>query len=275
MEMSYLIIVLNGKPFIDYNLKSIYPFAKEIIIVEGSIPSFEDFANHDGSSKDGTIRAIKKYPDPENKIKLIQGKWHSKVQMQNEGLKQVTGSYVWFVDVDEFYKQNDIRRVFKILTENPSIDQVWFKAVHFFKGLDYYMFHPTLLKKVWLVRRIFKCFPGIRLRSHRPPKANLKLKPNLWKIGKVWTPKNILLYHYGYLYDSQVRAKLKIHKDKFFNSIHPDEWYENLFIKWNPSNRRLLEKKYPVWILKKNSKTKKFEGVHPNIVKEMYSANPR
>ena len=34
-RISFGMIVLNGEPFVRYNLRAIYPFAYEIIIVEG------------------------------------------------------------------------------------------------------------------------------------------------------------------------------------------------------------------------------------------------
>jgi len=260
MDISYLMIVLNGMPFIKYSLRDIYPYAKEIIIVEGSIPSFNDSANHNGSSKDGTVNFIKNYPG--NKIKFIQGKWKTKIQMQNEGLKYVTGDYVWIIDVDEFYR--DYEKIFNTLNNSPEIDEIWFKTYNFFKGLDYYIYHPILEKDIWAVKRIFKYFSGMQFNSHRPPQTNFKGDI------KFLIPRNIYLYHYGYLYDSQVKAKINIHKTVLPNCINPNLWYKELFKKWTPQNREQLEKKYTVWMGAQGAITKKFEDIHPKSVIEMY-----
>jgi hypothetical protein len=42
LRVSFGIIVLNGEPFTRYNLRALYPFAHEIIVVEVASP----FAAH-------------------------------------------------------------------------------------------------------------------------------------------------------------------------------------------------------------------------------------
>ena len=58
VKISFGLIVLNGYPFITYNLKSIYPFAHEIIVVEGACPSASNVATFDGHSIDGTLQLL-------------------------------------------------------------------------------------------------------------------------------------------------------------------------------------------------------------------------
>ncbi|MCP4745727.1 MAG: hypothetical protein GY874_06235, partial [Desulfobacteraceae bacterium] len=52
-KFSIVMIVLNGMPFIEAALKSIYGAAHEIIIVEGAVEKCMFSANSDGSSTDG------------------------------------------------------------------------------------------------------------------------------------------------------------------------------------------------------------------------------
>ena len=72
MKISFGIIVVNGEPFIKYNLENLYPHAHEILIVEGAVEKFKHASTPDGHSLDNTVKIIKEFPDPENKIKLIQ-----------------------------------------------------------------------------------------------------------------------------------------------------------------------------------------------------------
>lgn len=37
-RVTFGMIVLNGQPFISYNLRALYPFAYQIIVVEGASP---------------------------------------------------------------------------------------------------------------------------------------------------------------------------------------------------------------------------------------------
>ena len=72
-RLSFVMIVLNGMPFIEFALRSIYDFAHEIIIVEGAEEKCRFAANEDGSSTDGTVECIESLGDPANKIILNSG----------------------------------------------------------------------------------------------------------------------------------------------------------------------------------------------------------
>ena len=168
-KFSFVMIVLNGMPFIEYSIKSVYDFAHEIIIVEGAVEKCMFAANPDGSSTDGTVEFIKSFPDTQNKIKFIQGKWPEKCEMQNEALKYVTGDYVWLIDSDEVYKHNDLLRIKRILSDDRSITQVNFIPDNFWKGLDYIFVSHEFSKQWCHSRRLFKYTSGALFTTHRPP----------------------------------------------------------------------------------------------------------
>ena len=97
-RISFGMIVLNGEPFLRYNLRSLYPFAHEIIIVEGAVPGASLVATEDGHSIDGTLAALKSFKsseDPENKIRIIQkdGFWREKDEMSFAYAENATGDY--------------------------------------------------------------------------------------------------------------------------------------------------------------------------------------
>ena len=110
-RFSFVTIVLNGMPFIEHALKAVYPFAHEIIVVEGAVENCQFAANSDGSSRDGTVDCIRNMPDPSGKIRLLQGKWPEKCEMQNAALAHVTGDYVWLMDSDEIYRSEDLEKI--------------------------------------------------------------------------------------------------------------------------------------------------------------------
>jgi hypothetical protein len=47
-KVTFGIIVLNGEPFTRYNLRALYPFAHEIIVVEEASPAAAHAATPDG-----------------------------------------------------------------------------------------------------------------------------------------------------------------------------------------------------------------------------------
>ena len=269
MKISFVMIVLNGMPFIEAALKSIYDFAHEIIIVEGTVEKCIFAANQDGSSTDGTIKFIRSFPDPQNKIKLIQGKWPEKCEMQNKALDMCSGDYIWLVDSDEVWRKKDIKEITCILKQDSTITQVNISMVPFWKGFDYIM-SSERLKGIW-TPRIFKLDKPCLFIEHRPPAL-------LWKRIDKTTEKikllnvGILLCHYSYVLEKQVKQKIELYKrygwDKIWG-LDLDDWYSNCFLKWTPENREEIENKYGIWTCDRSSNTEQFIGIHPESIMEI------
>ena len=119
-KISFGMIVLNGLPFIKYNLKGLYPYAHQIIVVEGACRSASSIADKNGHSNDGTLEELKIFKsefDKEDKITIVtaeddgkpNGFWNEKDEMSQAYAKRATGDYLWQVDVDEFYKSEDMK----------------------------------------------------------------------------------------------------------------------------------------------------------------------
>ena len=136
-RFSFIMIVLNGMPWVEYSLRSIYDFAHEIIVVEGAVEKAMFAANPDGSSKDGTVEFLRSFPDPQKKIRILQGQWPEKCEMQNTALSHVTGDYVWLIDSDEAYRRSDLEKTSMLLTQVPDVTQGNFIPYNFWKGFDY------------------------------------------------------------------------------------------------------------------------------------------
>jgi hypothetical protein len=125
-KVTFGMIVLNGEPFTRYNLRAIYPYAPQIIVVEGASHLASHAANAKGHSLDGTLdilRDFKDREDPESKITLVtaedeghsNGFWPGEKDEQSRAYtKHATGDWLWQVDVDEFYTSRDIETVLAI-----------------------------------------------------------------------------------------------------------------------------------------------------------------
>ncbi len=273
-KFSFIMIVLNGMPFIEYNLKSVYEFAHEVIIVEGAVEKCMFAANPDGSSKDGTVEFVKSFPDPQNKIRFIQGRWPEERDMRNETLRHVTGDYAWLLDSDEIYKREDLDKIKTILTDDPSITQVNFIGDNFWKGLDYIFVSPRFFEPACHFRRIFKYVRGAVFSSVFPPTV-------VWPDSKHTTEQMHLLdgyktremgiipYHYSYVLDEQVQQKIELYRRYGWGKdwkLDLLEWYSECFLRWTPENKEQIERRYPVWTGDGDSHTLPFEGTHPEAI---------
>jgi glycosyltransferase involved in cell wall biosynthesis/ADP-heptose:LPS heptosyltransferase len=273
-KFSFVMIVLNGMPFIEYSLKSIYDFAYEIIIVEGAVEKCMFAANPDGSSKDGTVEFIKSFPDPAGKIKLIQGKWPEKCEMQNKALKHITGDYVWLIDSDEVYKGEDLEKIRSILKNDPTITQVNFIPDSFWKGLDYIFTSPEFFEPRNHYRRLFKYVPDAVFTTHRPPTMvwpGIDKTTEQMKLldGTATRRMGVKFYHYSYVLDKQVKQKIELYDRYGWGKswgLDLGQWYEQCYMKWRPWNRVDIDARYPIWTGDKNSHTEEFKKTHPEVM---------
>lgn len=212
LRFSFGIIVFNGAAFLKEVLESIYDFAFEIIVIEGPDLNALSMAGPDGGSTDGTMDILRGFPDPEKKLKVIRGIWQSKDQQCNRFIEQVSGDYIWQVDDDEIYKKEDLLKIERILLEDPDITAVAFYWQNFFKGFDRVMVADPPYE-VW---RLFRFRPGYQFSTHRPPTVvdgpggavMNHMKP---LHGQALADAGIYIYHYSYVFDDQVRDKIRYH----------------------------------------------------------------
>ena len=275
-KFSFVTIVLNGMPFLEYALRAVYDFAHEIILVEGAVENCRFAANPDGSSKDGTVECIKNFPDPQKKIRFIQGVWPEKCEMQNAALAHVTGDYVWLMDSDEVYRHTDLEKVRQLVQADPTITQFNVIPDNFWKGFDHLMVSPRFLEPAAHYRRIFKFAHGARFTSHRPPTmahpgSKLTTEQLHCISGDRTRALGIAPCHYSYVTEAQVAQKIELYQRYGWGKdwkLDLNEWLRECWQKWTPQNAAVIEKRYPVWTGGRDSRTEAFRGEHPEVMRE-------
>jgi hypothetical protein len=145
-QITFGMIVLNGEPFIRYNLRTLYPFAHQIIVVEGACSGAKGIATADGHSMDTTQDTLKRFKneeDHDDKLFIVtaedegypDGFWSEKDEMSQAYAKRATGNYLWQIDVDEFYLERDMEKVVKLL--RTGADMVSFYNLSFWGSPNY------------------------------------------------------------------------------------------------------------------------------------------
>jgi hypothetical protein len=279
IKISFGIIVFNGEPFVEYNLKSIYPYAYEIIVVEGGHGKTKSVATKDGHSVDGTLAKlykIKREFDIEDKIKIIKndgfwpqldgfGDWRT--YQSRVYSKYATGDYLWQIDIDEFYKSEDIEKIINMLKYDPSITAMSFKTLTFWGGINYLVDGWALRRGGDIFHRLFKWGKDYSYLKHEPPTIinadGVDVRTIKWITARQTEKLNIYLYHYSLLYPWQVRQKVKIYfserKELCGEIIN---WAENGFYSLKKPFRVHNLYKYPSWI-------ERYKGSHPTQIYEM------
>jgi hypothetical protein len=229
-RITFGIIVLNGEPFLRYNLRAIYPFAHQIIAVEGASLNAAHIATPDGHSLDGTLatlRAFQAEEDPDNKLRIVtaeddgqpNGFWPGEKDQQSQAYaRRATGDWLWQIDIDEFYQPDDMARVCDFLATHPNSSCVTFNAYHFWGGFDYLVEGGLFMSQnfqgeAWgAYRRVFKWGPGYQYVTHRPPTVadarGRNITPlNKRNLSRVPHGAPVLMYHYTNLFPKQVMPK--------------------------------------------------------------------
>lgn len=278
-RITFGVIVLNGEPFTRYNLRALYPFAHEIIVVEGASPHSAHAATPDGHSIDGTLELLRRFKaeeDPENKIVIVtaedeghpNGFWPGEKDEQSRAYaKRATGDWLWQVDIDEFYQPDDMRRIVEMLATKPGIATISVPQFQFWGGLDY-------ISDGWYLRhrgggevhRIFRWGPGYSYASHRPvtilDEAGVDLRQRGWVRSRTLARQGLRMYHYSMVFPFQAGVKSNYYSSVFGRT---SEWAERYFLRLGDPYRVLNVPEYPSWL-------ERHKGTHPPAVQAMWAA---
>ena len=274
-RVSFGIIVLNGEPFTRYCLRSLYPFAHEIIVVEGASPGAAGVAHSDGHSSDRTLdllREFKASEDVEGKVTIViaeddghpDGFWPGEKDEQSRAYaRRATGDYLWQVDVDEFYRAADTRLVLRMLAADPSIDTMSFKMLTFWGDLGYIADGWYLRRGADQYHRLFKWGPGYRYVKHRRPtvcdERGRDLRTLRWLDAGATGRTGIRLFHYSLLFPQQVRDKGEYYQHAAHSHAVArgwNRWMERSYFTLKEPFRVHNLYRHPSWL-------RRFEGEHP------------
>lgn len=278
-RITFGIIVLNGEPFTRYMLRALYPFAYQIVVAEGAAPGARNISTADGHSRDGTLETLRRFKaeeDPEGKLTIVtaedegypDGFWPGEKDEQSRAYaKRATGDYLWQVDVDEFYKAEDMARVLAMLEADPCISGMTFKQITFWGGLDYTVDGWYLRRGAANYHRLFKWGPGFTYATHRPPTVldaeGRDTRKLAWLDAETTSREGLFLYHYSLLLPKQVREKC----DYYGNAAWAKrsgaiEWAEEAFMNLRKPFRVHNVYDYPSWL-------ERFQGGHPEEIVRM------
>jgi hypothetical protein len=274
-RVTFGIIVLNGEPFTRYCLRALYPFAHQIIVVEGAVRAAAETATADGHSTDGTLESLyrfKREDDTEGKLEIVTGAgfWSEKDEQSQAYAARANGEYLWQIDIDEFYQPADMLAVLQTLRDDPEISGSSFKQITFWGGFDYITDGWYLRRGAALYSRLFRWKPGHRYVTHRPPtvfdRAGNDLRKLRWLDGNVLASRGIYLYHYSLVFPKQVREKCNYYSvAEWAKEVRASrEWVEQNFLRLQKPFHVHNVYGYPSWL-------ERFSRKHPPIIEELIS----
>lgn len=272
-RISFGMIVLNGEPFTRYNLRALYPFAHEIIVVEGAVPGARELATEDGHSIDGTLNVLQSFKedeDLENKLVIVtkDGFWSEKHEMSQAYAARATGDYLWQVDGDEFYLPEDMANIMQLLADDPSITQISVPMITFW-GAPHIATDSWYLMRHQEYHRVFKWGLGYKYVSHRPvmivDDIGNDLRRQKWLRASQMKQRGIYMYHYSLLLPIQVKNKSTYYRHALWSRRDSaEDWAENVFMQLEKPFRVHNLYKYPSWLFP-------YKGMQPPQIRQMWA----
>jgi hypothetical protein len=284
-RVTFGVIVLNGMPFVPYHLRALYAFAHEIIVVEGAAPGARGNATAAGHSRDGTLEAIRRFiqeEDQAGKVKLVtaedeghpDGFWPGEKDEQSQAYaRRATGEYLWQVDVDEFYRPDDMRRVLEALAADPSIQAVTFPTLTFWGA-------PDCIADGWFLRRgaadyhrLFRWGEGYTYHTHRPPTvldaAGRDTRTLGWLDAQATARLGVAMLHYSLLYPLQAIEKVEYYSnwgvaDGWVEGERARRWLEDSYLTLRHPYRVHNVYRYPSWL-------ERYRGRHAPEAERMFA----
>lgn len=270
MKVSFGMIVFDAMNVLPAGMlraciENVLPVAHEILIVEGATKAQGDhywdgdasLFTQDGRSHDGTLELLREMAAKNPKIKLIEGQgfWPGKTSMCNAYAECAVGDYLWQLDADEFYHQEDMQKIVAMLKERRP-DAVHFYANHFWGGWTHCMDEVTDQRwsNQFPWRRIFRHIPGkSQWITHEPPSYmadGVTCNNGNVVTRDVTLAMGVKLHHYGYVHRKQAEWK-----ERFYLETP----YRRLWDLWQQDHTTNILGGY----------TKRFTGQHPAILKDI------
>lgn len=178
-------------------------------IINQTFADFEVICVNDGS-KDNSLKIIEDYAQNDNRIIIINQENGGLSAARNTGLKHSKGKYIYFLDSDDFIKENALDRLYS-LAEKEKLDILYFGVENYFeteklKELDikedtYYVrkqFFDTAVKGDVLFERFLTednficCVPFQFINREFLKQSGIKFKEGMLHEDELFSPQLIV-----------------------------------------------------------------------------------
>jgi hypothetical protein len=232
-----MILAYNQEDYIEYCIKSIYPFFHNIIIMYSTKPytKYNPKSREEFKQVDKTLSILNSIPDDLNKLIIKEGAWESQEEIRNDALnilRKYKSEYCFVVDADEFYPDEMLPELLYYIEKNvPDGYVAWVKTKTPFKQMNYLI--ETERARLAVATKINDNTFFSDKTGRQPSGKKFKI------------PDNFYFWHLGYvLPDTRMYEKVKTygHAQEL-----PVNWYEEKWINWSPHTTDMCRKDPQRW----------------------------
>lgn len=275
MKKCHFSILYNELPFLKQKINFLYKNFDQLIFYDLNVCTDKPHFSTDGSHE-----FLKEYPDPEEKITVIEKTDLSNVSIykgdgsiEKRKMFSIGSSYVrdeidsfWCFDLDEFFSETLLTKVDSIFSKNESINSINLEHLIFWKNYNTILVDPV--SETWkFYSRIARHRPG-NIYGHCNISQDYK---NSYDIDKT----DELCYHYAWIGNNRVLSKIKHYTTPPTGDLHNKPMYEEWLTKvWNPYNTyqaKISDEIFGFPFMHPNffnikKGIKNFKGKHPNYI---------
>ena len=147
--------VYDDTTWLRASLESVYGTVDAIYFLIGDRPW-----NGEPTDTSATRNIVREFPDPDNKIKIIEGSWTNEADQRNAGLdilKEAGFTYCFVIDADEIYDPAELKRMMELAVSRQDVDCWHMKWDTYWKTPQYRIdprepFEPIVFVKIGTVR---------------------------------------------------------------------------------------------------------------------------
>jgi len=236
--------VFNQDKWLLKNIENCYPFVDKIYLSYSEQPwVYNPNARNvytNSTNIDNIINS--KYSD---KIEIIYGNWLNETEQRNscaEKAKNDGFDYLMIQDTDEFYLEDDYRKIITFISENQDYDIYRCNWISFWKSIDYLVVNENMSEFIGAPQITINLKNNVRFKDRRNPNSD----------NEIIIP-DVICFHLSFvLTDEECLVKLKTwgHTHEF----NVDDWYEKKWVNWSIETKNMHPIYPPAWhtVIKNN-----------------------
>ena len=241
MRIAAVYSVYNEEEYLEYSIRSIYPFVDQIVILLGTAPwsAYNPHVRAAFNQPDGTEAIVDRLAHSDRKFVVQKGLWDSEIAQREAGMRYCVDTgfdYYFLVDGDEMYRPDHLQVIRDEIEQHPEVGTFHIKCTVLWRSFRYRIpywgvkWTPWRVFKITRSRRVLGMFLPYRCRITGPNRTNsLGLRHLI-------PPHKAVFYHMGYARTEQ-RMRLKIaaseQQQHFIRG-----WFEQVWLRW-PQERSM------------------------------------
>lgn len=228
MKIATHILFFNQDKWILRNIEMVAPFVDKIYVAWSELPWSYNLAARDKFKNKSNPELLKQSPYY-NKIELIIGEWNLDEDQRNaclDAARRDGMDYLLIIDADEFYNQNDLKKIVDDIKLNPNFEYYTTPWMTYWKDFNHILVNKN--------GDMISGYPEIAINLKYDNKFIRCRKPSGNKIKQLTS----ICGHASYVLSDE-ECWVKINTWGHAHQFNRDAWFKTKWINWDENTINL------------------------------------